>query len=223
MDILGQADAGLLTQTELVENVRRICDVTTIPLMVDCDTGYGDAPNVQRTVAAVLKAGASALFLEDQVTPKRCGFLVGKEVLPANEAVDKLRAAIATRDRVDADAVIMARCDARTAVGGSLAELISRLKAYKATGADVLMADGLTSWDEVAPIRAAVDGPLYIGPHFMRPPLTLAELEDAGICMVSYHVEPLAYMALWDFVSRVHEDGFNGGRDYLEGLSANHA
>jgi 2-methylisocitrate lyase-like PEP mutase family enzyme len=125
--ILGLPDAGFITMTELVENVERICRAVVLPVRVDCDTGFGNAINVRRTVESVIRAGAAALFIEDQVAPKRCGFTKGKEVVSIEEAVGKYRSAVDVRNELDPDFLIMARCDARGAVGGSLEEVIRRM------------------------------------------------------------------------------------------------
>src|SRR5690606_33151580 len=91
--LFGLPDAGLVTLSELAENVRRICQAVSIPVLVDCDTGFGNAINTVRTVSEVIRAGAAGLFIEDQVAPKRCGFVKGKELIPLEEAVGKYRAA----------------------------------------------------------------------------------------------------------------------------------
>ncbi|MDH5364069.1 MAG: isocitrate lyase/PEP mutase family protein, partial [Dehalococcoidia bacterium] len=101
--ILGLPDAGLITMTEMVENIQRICNVVSIPVMADCDTGFGNAINVRRTVQSVVQAGAAGLFIEDQVAPKRCGFVKGKELISVEEAVGKFRAAVDARNELDPD------------------------------------------------------------------------------------------------------------------------
>ena len=130
-----------------------------IPAMVDCDTGFGNAINVRRTVASMIRAGAAGLFIEDQVTPKRCAFVKGKEVISLEEAVGKYRAAIDVRNELDPDFIIMARTDARTAVGGSLEEVIRRGKAYLDAGADILYVAALQSRDEIKQVRERFERP----------------------------------------------------------------
>src|ERR1043166_956621 len=110
--ILGQPDFGLLTQTEVVSAAGRICSVVETPVIVDADTGYGNAINVIRTVEGLVRAGAAGMFLEDQVWPKRCGHMKGKQVIPLEEQLKKLRAAIEARK--DSDFFIVARTDARS-------------------------------------------------------------------------------------------------------------
>src|SRR4051812_9637716 len=147
--LLGLPDAGLITMTEMAENARRVASAVDIPVMVDCDTGYGNAINVRRTVAEMIRAGTAGLFIEDQVAPKRCGSYVGKQLISIEEAVGKYRAAIDVRNELDPDYVIMARTDGRNAVGGSLEEAIKRAKAYKKAGVDVIYIEALRSVEEL--------------------------------------------------------------------------
>src|SRR5687767_3032285 len=125
--LLGEPDFGILTQTEMVNAAQRICAVTDVPVIVDADTGYGNAINVIRTVEDLLRAGAAGMFLEDQVWPKRCGHMKGKQVIPLAEQLKKISAAIEAK--AGHDFFIVARTDARQALG--LAEAIKRGKAFK--------------------------------------------------------------------------------------------
>ena len=120
--LLGEPDFGLLTQTEVVSAAQRICSVVDTPVIVDADTGYGNAINVMRTVEDLLRAGAAGMFLEDQVWPKRCGHMKGKQVISIEEQVKKLRAAAEAKRNTDF--FIVARTDARQALG--LSEAIKR-------------------------------------------------------------------------------------------------
>ena len=205
--ILGIPDAGLITLTEVADNARRICSAVNIPVMVDCDTGFGNAINVRRTVEAVIRAGAAGLFIEDQVAPKRCGFVKGKEILPLDEALGKYRAAIDARNELDPDVIIMARTDARGAVGGGLDECVARLRAYKRVGVDVLYAEALQSMDEVRAVRAEVEGPLFVTTRAIQPPPALHELQDAGICMAIVHPARAGSIAIWDLLHIAKEKG----------------
>jgi len=130
--LLAEPDFGLLTQTEVVNAAQRICSVVDIPVIVDADTGYGNAVNVIRTVQDLIRAGAAGMFLEDQVWPKRCGHMKGKQVISLDEQLRKLRAAIEARK--DQDFYIVARTDSRQALG--LTEAITRGIAFKEAGAD---------------------------------------------------------------------------------------
>src|SRR5262247_3785387 len=142
--LLGEPDFGLLTQTEVVTAAQRICSVVDTPVIVDADTGYGNAINVIRTVHDLIRAGAAGMFLEDQVWPKRCGHMKGKEVVPLEEYLRKLHAAIDAR--AGNDLYIVARTDARQALG--LEEAIRRGVAFKKAGADAVFIEAPQSKEE---------------------------------------------------------------------------
>jgi 2-methylisocitrate lyase-like PEP mutase family enzyme len=141
----GYPDLGLLTMSEMVENARRIARSVEVPVICDADTGYGNPLNVQRTVREYEDAGAAALHLEDQVFPKRCGFLDGKQVIPLDEMVPKVKAACEAR--TDPDFVIIARTDALAPLGWD--EVERRARAYRAAGADLLFVDGIRTLPEL--------------------------------------------------------------------------
>lgn len=210
--ILGLPDVGLMTMTELVHNVENICNAVTIPAMVDCDTGFGSAINVRRTVASIIRAGAAGLFIEDQATPKRCAFVKGKEVISLEEAVGKYRAAIDIRNELDPDFIIMARTDVRTAVGGSLEEVIRRGKAYLEAGADILYVAALQSRDEIKQVREALRGRLrFLSGSWLaiKPSLTQKEMQELGICMATCNLRPPMLIALYDFLVEFNKRGFD--------------
>ena len=214
-EIFGLPDAGFITMTELVENVERICRAVNLPVMVDCDTGFGNAINVRRTVESVIRAGASGLFIEDQVAPKRCGFIKGKEVIPLDEAVGKFRAAVDARDELDRDVVIMARTDARGAVGGGLEEAILRSKAYLAAGVDMLYVEALRSREEIKQVRSALgDCWLKITESAINPPLTFQEMKELGLCSVSCHVNQSGSIAMYDFLMEVKKQGMGAYTEF---------
>jgi 2-methylisocitrate lyase-like PEP mutase family enzyme len=137
----GLPDLGLLTMTEMVENVRILARCVEIPIVCDADTGYGNPLNVMRTVREYERAGAAALHIEDQVWPKRCGFLEGKAVVPLEDMVSKVRAACDARG--DSDLVIIARTDALEPEGWESAE--GRARSYRDAGADLVFVDGIRS------------------------------------------------------------------------------
>lgn len=206
--IHGLPDAGFVTMTELVENVERICRSVNVPVMVDCDTGFGNAINVRRTVDAVIRAGAAGLFIEDQVAPKRCGFIKGKELIPLDEAVGKFRSAVDVRDELDHDVIIMARTDARGAVGGGLDEAIRRSKAYLEAGVDMIYCEALKSRDEIRKVREALgDCLLKITESGITPPLTLQDMKELGLCSVSYHASQIGSIAMYDFLCDLKKRG----------------
>ena len=215
--LLGYPDAGLLTMTELVQDVERICRAVDIPLFVDCDTGYGNAINVRRTVESVIHAGAAGLFIEDQVAPKRCGFVKGKEVISLEEAAGKFQAAVDVRNELDPDVIIMARTDARGAVGGSLEEVIRRGKTYLDVGSDIIFAEGLQSREEVRQVREALkDCLLFITPNAIEPRLTQEEYKELGICMAGCHISNIGTVAMYDFLEEFQKRGMDAYIEFQE-------
>lgn len=153
---LGVPDIGLVTLTELRDHVALLADAVDLPLVVDVDTGFGNAVNVVRTVRLMERAGASALQLEDQVFPKKCGHFEGKAVIPAQEMVAKIKAAVDTRR--SHDLLIIARTDARAV--SSLDEALERGHAYHEAGADVIFIEAPESTDELALVGKSFEVPL---------------------------------------------------------------
>lgn len=153
---LGEPDFGLLTQTEMVETARRVCRSVDVPVIIDADTGYGNALNVIRTVKELMAAGAAGMFLEDQVWPKRCGHMRGKKVISLEEQLEKLRAALDTRGT--GDFFVVARTDARQVLG--LDEAIRRAKAFREAGADAVFIEAPRSKEEMIRIGKELEGPL---------------------------------------------------------------
>jgi 2-methylisocitrate lyase-like PEP mutase family enzyme len=149
----GYPDLGLITLSEMAEQVAALSDAVDLPLLVDADTGFGSALNVRRAVRMLERAGASGIQIEDQVFPKRCGHFEGKEVVRTAEMVEKIRAAVDARQR---DTLIIARTDAAAVLGVS--EALERAEAYQAAGADILFVEAPTSLDELAQIPDAVPG-----------------------------------------------------------------
>ncbi|MDI7260466.1 MAG: isocitrate lyase/PEP mutase family protein [Thermodesulfobacteriota bacterium] len=215
--ILGLPDAGLITMTELVENVERICRAVDLPARVDCDTGFGNAINVRRTADSVIRAGAAALFMEDQVAPKRCGFVKGKELLPLDEAVGKYRAAVDVRNELDPDFIIMARTDARGAVDGSLEEVIRRGKAYLEAGVDIFYPEALQSREEIKQVRDALkDCLLYASTQAIRPPLTEQDYKELGLCMAISHVSRVGSVAMYDYLVELKVRGIGAHDEFVQ-------
>jgi 2-methylisocitrate lyase-like PEP mutase family enzyme len=187
--LLGLPDVGFLTLTEMADAVRRTAQRVTIPVVADGDTGHGDLHNVVRTVREFERAGAAGILLEDQVTPKRCGHFEGKQVIPADEMVLKLRAALAARR--DADFVIVARTDARAVEG--LEAAIQRVNRYGAAGADVCFIEAPQSRQELERIPREVHHPLLVNmlTGGVTPILTVDELERLGYKIVVCPIESL--------------------------------
>ncbi len=206
--VLGMPDAGLITMTEMVENTKRICNATTIPVIADADTGFGNAVNVRRTVQEMMQAGAAAIFMEDQVAPKRCGFVKGKEVISIDEAVGKVKAAVDTRNEVDPDFIIMARTDALTAAGGGIDEAIKRANAYRDAGADIIYVEAVSSREQIKKIRASLKGPLACSAWDIKPYPTLKELNQLGLCMtLGLMYFEAGLVADWDMLVSLKEKG----------------
>jgi 2-methylisocitrate lyase-like PEP mutase family enzyme len=187
--LLGLPDVGLLTLTEMADAVRRTAGRVAIPVIADGDTGHGDLHNVVRTVREFEGAGAAGVLLEDQVAPKRCGHFEGKQVIPADEMVLKLRAALAARR--DPDFVIIARTDARAVEGIDAA--IARANRYGAAGADVCFIEAPESLEELRRIPREVRYPLLVNmlTGGVTPILSVEELEQLGYKIVVCPIESL--------------------------------
>jgi carboxyvinyl-carboxyphosphonate phosphorylmutase len=181
---LAKPDVSLLTLTEYVNIARNIIQAVDIPLFVDGDTGHGNVTNVQRTVQVFENAGVAGLFIEDQVFPKRCGHMEGKQIIPTLEMVAKIKAAVDAR--VDEDLVIMARTDAIAASG--IDEAIERGNRYAEAGADLIFVEAPTSMEEMMRINREINAPmLAIQIEGGKTPLlTVKELEDLGFNVVVY-------------------------------------
>jgi methylisocitrate lyase len=181
---LGLPDLGISTMDDVLIDVRRITDASSLPLLVDIDTGWGGAFNIARTIRSMIKAGAAAVHIEDQVSAKRCGHRPGKELVPAEEMVDRIKAAVDAR--TDAQFVLMARTDALGSEG--LDAAIRRAQAYIAAGADMIFAEAVTELAMYAQIRKAVGVPVLANiTEFGQTPLfTRDELAAAGVDIILY-------------------------------------
>jgi methylisocitrate lyase len=186
---LGLPDIGLTTLTEVAGRSQQIARVTDLPALVDADTGFGEPMNVARSVQVLEDAGVAGLHLEDQVNPKRCGHLDGKQVVDDATAVKRIRAAVQARR--DPDFLIMARSDIRGVEG--LPATIDRLKALVDAGADAVFPEALTSLDEFAAVRAAIDVPILANmTEFGRSELfSHQQLRDVGVNLVIHPVSLL--------------------------------
>lgn len=188
--MLGEPDFGYLTQTEIADTARRICRLTDRPLLVDADTGYGNALNTIRTVELFQQAGAAGMFLEDQVWPKRCGHMSGKQIVERKEWLGKLRAVLEHRDRHgDGDLFLVARTDARAAL--NLDEAIERGKAARDLGVDAVFVEAPESIAELEKIGKAISGPKVANmvEGGRTPLLAPEELHQLGFDLI---VTPLA-------------------------------
>ena len=185
--LLGRPDMALLSGTQMIENARRMAEAVTIPLVADADTGYGNAVNVIRTVHEYEAAGVSAIHLEDQTAPKRCGHMAGKEVIAAGEMVGKLKAAIAAR--TDPDFVIIARTDALAIHG--VDEAVKRGQRYADAGADVVWVEAPTTEAELETITKGLKGvPVLLNwlENGETPMIGMDKIKAYGFGMVIYPI-----------------------------------
>jgi methylisocitrate lyase len=198
---LGLPDLGISTMEDVLTDVRRITDATSLPLLVDIDTGWGGAFNIARTIRSMIKAGAAAVHIEDQVDAKRCGHRPGKELVATEEMVDRIKSAVDAR--TDPNFVIMARTDA--VAGEGLARAVERAQAYVAAGADMIFAEAVTELAMYTDFRKAVGVPILANiTEFGKTPLfTRDELERAGVDMVLYCCA--AYRAMNAVALKVYE------------------
>lgn len=197
----GFPDVGLLTMAEMVENVRYIAGAVDIPLICDADTGYGNPVNIYRTVREYEAAGAAALHIEDQVWPKRCGFLAGKQVIPLEEMVPKVQAACDARR--DANFVIIARTDALAVNGWG--DVATRARAYRAAGADLIFVDGIRTLDDMRRyVQEIGDLPLLYNGQL----LPIADIEKMGFRLTIYSATLSGfYLRMRDMMRELKETG----------------
>jgi 2-methylisocitrate lyase-like PEP mutase family enzyme len=184
----GLPDNGLIGYAEMVETLRLICAANPeMAVVADADTGYGNAMNVRNTVIGYAQAGAAAIMIEDQVTPKRCGHMDGKVVVPIDEARTRVRAAVDARRDSGLDIVIVARTDARAPHGFD--EAMRRMHAFKAEGADLLFLEAPADEDELRRFAAEIDAPAMANlvPGGKTPVLSPARLRQFGFAFAIYH------------------------------------
>lgn len=176
-------DIGLMAYGEIADMIRACRNVTRLPLIVDCDTGYGDVANVRHTVRTLEDLGVAAIQIEDQAWPKRCGHMDGKVVEPRDVALRKIDAALAARR---GDTVIVARTDARGPHG--MEEALARCRMFKKAGADIIFVDGPQSRDELVTIGREIEGPLLanMSETGKTPILPLEELKGLGFKIALY-------------------------------------
>jgi carboxyvinyl-carboxyphosphonate phosphorylmutase len=176
--LLGMPDYGLLNAGETIDNARRIVQAVNVPVLVDADTGYGNPLNVWRLVRDLQSLGAAGIFLEDQIWPKRCGHMTGKDVISTDNYIPKLKAALEARK--NKDFIIVARTDARAPLG--LEEAIERGEAYRKAGADVIFVEAPRSIEELKKIANHIDAPLVANmiEEGITPNLSAKELLKMG-------------------------------------------
>lgn len=203
---LGKPDVGLMTMSEMVARAANMVESSGVPVIADADTGFGNAVNVMRTVREYEKAGVAVIQLEDQVSPKKCGHMVGREVIAMDEMVGKIKAAVDTR--INPDFMIMARTDARTVLGIEAA--LERAHAYYEAGADIIFVESPESVEEMERINKELPGILTLANMVEggRTPLVKnAELSALGYNLIIYptasvYVTTKAMVDLWEGMRR---------------------
>jgi len=206
--VLGRPDVGLLGMSEMVEHARRIVQAVGVPVIADADTGYGNPLNMIRTVQEYEAAGVAAIHIEDQVAPKKCGHMEGKQVIPVTEMVEKLRAAVEARH--SPDFLIIARTDARAMEG--MASALERARRYREAGADVLFIEAPQSDEEIATVaRAFPSAPLLFNwaEGGKTPPVALSRLRELGYAIVIFPISTLlaATRAIREVLAQIREAG----------------
>jgi methylisocitrate lyase len=189
----GLPDLGMTSLNDVCEDVRRITSATVLPLLVDADTGWGGAFNIAKTCADLIKSGAGGMHLEDQVSAKRCGHRPGKALVPAEEMVDRVKAAV--DGRTDPNFVIMARTDAHAVEGQQAA--LDRAAKYVEAGADMIFAEALKTMDEYKQFTSTIRVPVLANlTEFGQTPLfTVKDLGEAGIRLVLYPLSAFRAMS----------------------------
>ncbi len=210
---IGEPDFGLLTQTEVVERARAICNSVSMPIIVDADTGYGNPLNVHRTVTQLIDAGAKGCFLEDQVWPKKCGHMRDKKVIDREDYLYKIQAAVDARG--DGDFFIVARTDAEAVLG--LDEAIARVKAARELGADASFVEAPGSIAQMK--RIGIEAPKPIVANMIEggktPVLEKDELVDMGFQLILYPLTGLyaAGKAIRNLYTKLNQDSTTLGME----------
>jgi 2,3-dimethylmalate lyase len=205
---LGRPDVGLLGMSEMVDNARRIAEAVDVPVIADADTGYGNPINVIRTVHAYERAGVAALHIEDQVAPKKCGHMEGKQLVPPLEMANKVRAAVAARS--SRDFAIIARTDARAAEG--LERTLERAHRYRDAGADILFVEAPETDRDIETIAESLRGiPMLFNwaEGGKTPPVSLRRLRELGFRIVIFPISTLlvAARAMGQVLEVIRQEG----------------
>ena len=205
--LLGAPDTSQLSVTEMADNYARLCEATSLPLFADADTGYGNVTNVRRAVRAYERAGVAGLFIEDQVFPKRCGHMAGKDVIGTEEMLGKLKSALDARQ--DSDLVICARTDALAVHG--LDEAIRRGQLYREAGVDMVFVEAPPDLAAMRRICREIGGPQLANmiEGGKSPFLTASELQEIGFAAVAFPVGATyaVAQALTDYLGTLARDG----------------
>ncbi len=205
--ILGVPDVGLMTMTEVLNQTKNIVNATNLPVICDCDNGYGGPINIIRTVREFEEAGVAGFWIEDQVSPKRCGHFEGKQIVSREAMIVRIEAAVDARR--DSELVIIARTDARAVLG--LDEAISRARDYVKAGADMIFIEAPRSKDELRKIASSIEAPQMVNlvEGGKTPLVTIKELEEMGFKIASFSgsSQKIAIKAIQKFLADFHETG----------------
>ncbi len=221
MALLGKPDLGLASYGEIFQQVQRIAQATTIPIILDADTGYGNSLNARRAFAEYEQIGIAGIQIEDQIFPKRCGHLQGTQVVETDEMINKIKAVLDVRQ--NPDTVLIARTDARQSLG--LAEAIKRANLYAEAGADVIFVEGMHGVEECETVAKEVVAPLIVntGGRGLTPKLGLSEFEKIGYKIVLHPgvMQRAATFAMREMLADLKENGSltetkNGQMDFDE-------
>ena len=210
--LIGSADVGLLTLTEMAARAACMAQAVSIPVIADADTGYGNVVNVIRTTKEYERAGVACMQLEDQVLPKKCGHMLGRQIISLEEMTGKIKAAVDTRRDPD-NMLIMARTDARTDYG--MEEVIRRGKAYEEAGADILFLESLESEEEMRLVNKSFNAPCLANmlEHGRTPLMSAPMLQEIGYDLVIYCVAStyVSAKAVADLMRCLKETGTTAG------------
>jgi methylisocitrate lyase len=214
--LLGEPDVSLLTMMEMVDAARRIAGAVDVPVIADADTGYGNLTNVVRTVREYERAGVSGILIEDQVSPKRCGHMSGKEVIPPEEMLGKIRACLDARE--DPEFFIIARTDALSVNG--IDDAVERAEMYREEGADMTFVEAVETVDQMRRVISETGGPHMANmiPGGRTPFLTVNELREIGYRLIAYptiNTYAVARATAEVFDHLISEGSFSGLEDRL--------
>ena len=216
--LLGLPDVGIITMRDMVENARRVAAAAEIPVFADADNGYGNAVNVHHSVQEYVRAGVAGVHLEDQEAPKKSGTMAGRRCVSLEEAIGKLRAAVAAKNALDPEFVVCARCDLIGAEGGSYSEAVDRCIAYVEAGADLIWLNNVQTIEEAAEACRRIPGAVM--PHFGGPPPapTLEQWRQIGAAAVLFPAmtTSVGLQAAWDYLNDFKAQGMAAVEDWSE-------
>jgi 2,3-dimethylmalate lyase len=223
--LLGVPDNGIIGLRDIADHVRHVAARTSIPILVDADTGFGNAVNVHYTVGELLRTGVAGMQIEDQESPKKSGTLAGRRCIPLDEAVGKIRAAVEARDELDPSFVICARCDELGAEGGTFESTLARCVAYvRDGGADLVWLNSVETREQVRVVCREVPGPiLAIWGGSDEPAPTIEEWGELGVRIALYPTlaATSGLQGSWELLSDFHARGTQALADYGVRASAN--